>query len=186
MYLTPQSWGSVAARRPVLAYATPSLEKDVRVWGPLSIILHGSSTTLDTSWFVKLGDVGPDGKVKLLGKGQLKASFREVDESKSHPGQPFHPFRSPVLPEPKKVYEYQIEMQPLFHTFKAGHKIWVQIASIDFGYQLFIHTIHASETVPVPAENLVYHDSTHPSHLLLPVIPDAPIQSNRWNHRSRR
>ena len=175
MYLTPQSWGSVAARKPVLAYATPSLEKNVCVWGPISIILHGSSTTLDTSWFVKLGDVGLDGKVKLLGKGQLKASFREVDESKSHPGQPFHPFRSPVLPEPKKVYEYQIEMQPLFHTFKAGHKIWVQIASIDFGYQLFIHTIHASETVPVPAENLVYHDSTHPSHLLLPVIPDAPI-----------
>jgi hypothetical protein len=29
--------------------------------------------------------------------------------------------------------------------------------------------------LPVPSENSVYHNSDHPSHLLLPVIPDAPI-----------
>ena len=27
---------------------------------------------------------------------------------------------------------------------------------------------------PVAAENAVYHDTTRPSHLLLPVVPDAP------------
>ena len=28
--------------------------------------------------------------------------------------------------------------------------------------------------LPWPVENTVYHDTAHPSHLLLPVIPDAP------------
>lgn len=173
-YMMPQCLGLLAAGKPVLAYVTPSLDKDVRIWGPLSAVLHGSSTTLDTAWFVKLGDVGPDGKVKLLAHGHLKASFREIDESKSKPGQPFHPFQNPALPEPNKVYEYQIEIWPIFHTFRKGHKIWVQIASVDFGYQLS-DDIYATELMPLPAENAVYHDSAHLSHLLLPVIPDAPM-----------
>ena len=57
---------------------------------------------------------------------------------------------------------------------KAGHKIWVQIASEDFDYHLRLHTIYTSEMLPVPAENTVYHDSSHPSHLVLPVVPEAP------------
>ncbi len=174
-YVTPESLVLVAAGKPVLAYATPTLNKDVRVWGPLSVVLYGSSTTLDTVWFVKIGDVGPDGAVTLLTKGHLKASYREVDEAKSKPGQPFHPFQNPVPPEPNTVYEYQIEMLPIFHTFKAGHKIWVQIASHDFDYHTRQHTVYTSEMLPVPAENAIYHDSAYPSHLLLPVIPDAPI-----------
>ncbi len=166
----------MATGKPTLvSYATAPLKKDVRVWGPLSAILYGSAKTLDTVWFVKLGDVAPDGAVRLFTSGHLKASYREVDEAKSRPGQPFHPFRNPVLPKPKVVYEYQIEMRPIFHTFKAGYKIWVQIASIDFDYQMLLHSVYSSEMLPVPAENAVYHNSAHPSHLLLPVIPDAPV-----------
>lgn len=174
-YTTPDCLSRVASGKPVLAYATSPLDKDVRVWGPLSAVLYGSSNTRDTMWFVRVGDVAPDGKVSLLTRGNLKASFREVDETKSGPGQPYHLFQNPVLPEAGRIYEYQIDITPIFHTFKAGHKIWVQIASDDFSYQMRLHTIPTSEMLPVPAENTIYHDSVHPSHLLLPVIPDAPI-----------
>jgi len=173
-YMIPKSTSLLAAGKPVLAYATPPLGEDVRVWGPLSAILYGSSTSLDTAWFVKLGDVGPDGKVDLLTQGHLRASHREVDEAKSNPGQPFHPFQNPVPLKPKTVYEFQIEMMPIFYTFKAGHKIWVQIASDDPDYRTALHTTDVQVT-PMPAENAIYHDSVHQSHLLLPVIPDAPI-----------
>ncbi len=174
-YRIPESIGKVAAGRPVLAYATPPLEKDVRVWGPLSANLYASSTTLDTAWFIKLGDVAPDGEVTLITQGILKASYRAVDESRSKPGQPFHSFRNPVSPEPNTVYEYQIEIRPIFHTFRAGHQIWVQISSMDFNYQMMLHTVYTSEMLPLPAENTIYHNSAHPSHLLLPVIPGAPV-----------
>jgi predicted acyl esterase len=93
----------------------------------------------------------------------------------SDPGNPFHPSKNPVLPEPNKIYDYQIGIWPIFYTFKEGHKIWAQIAGIDYGYQNHLNTIYASETVPFPVANNIYHDLANPSHLILPIIPDATI-----------
>ncbi|MDP2647107.1 MAG: CocE/NonD family hydrolase C-terminal non-catalytic domain-containing protein [Desulfobacterales bacterium] len=70
---------------------------------------------------------------------------------------------------------HHIGIWPIFHTFRKGHKIWVQAASIDYSYQDHLNTIYTSENTPFPAENTIYHDLAHPSHLLLPVIPDATI-----------
>jgi predicted acyl esterase len=173
-YRIPESTSVLLAGKPVLAYATSALKDDVRVWGPLSATLYGSSTSVDTAWFVKLMDIGFDNKVNLVSQGILRASYREVDGAKSRPGQPLHPFRKRDPLEPNTVYEFQIEMLPAFHTFKAGHKIWLQIASDDLTYFGRLHTLDVPE-LPLPAENAIYHDSEYPSHLLLPVIPDAPI-----------
>ncbi len=174
-YITPDCWERVVARKPVMAFSTPPLKQDTRVWGPLSATIYGSSTTLDTGWFVKVADVAPDGQVTPLVMGVLKASYREVDEAMSAPGQPYHRFQNPVRPEPNKVYEYQIEIIPIFWTFKKGHKIWVQIASHDLDYLALHNTVYTWEMMPVPATNTVFHDSEYPSHILLPIIPDAPI-----------
>ncbi|EFK09398.1 putative carboxylesterase [delta proteobacterium NaphS2] len=160
---------------PAVAYATPALSDDLRVWGPLSMVLHGSSTSLDTVWFVSLLDIAPDGAVEFITQGNLKASFREVDESKSRPGQPYHPFQNPSLLEPDKVYAFRIEMKPIFHTFRAGHKVLVRIQSEEPNHhRMFLHTLYSAEQLPFPWKNAVHHDSVHPSHLVLPVIPDTP------------
>lgn len=174
-YVRPESIGLVAAGKPVLAYATGPLEKDLRVWGPPSAVFHASTTTLDAHWFVKMADIDPERNVTPVSMGHLKASFREVDDTKSKPGQPFHPFTNPIRPEPNRVYEYQIEMVPIFHTFRAGHKVFIQIASDDFWYQEHLRSLEVAEMLPVPSKQTIYHDKDHPSHLLLPVIPDAPI-----------
>ncbi len=172
----PDSIDQILAGQPVLAYTTAPLREDLRLWGPLSATLYGSSTTnLDTVWVVKLHDIAPDGKVTLLTQGHLKASHREVDRSKSKPGQPFHPYRRSLLPEANRVYEYQIELRPLFHTFKAGHTISVYIAGDDPAYHAALRTTYTYEVLTVPSESSLYHDSANPSHLLLPVIPEAPI-----------
>jgi uncharacterized protein len=192
-YSTPECFASLAGGKPVLAYCTPPLDRDLRAWGPLSAVLYGSSTTLDTAWFVKIGDVGEDGRVSLITEGLLKASFRQVDEAMSQPGMPFHPFQHPVRPEPNEVYEYRIEIRPIFHTFKSKHRIRLQIASIDSGYQGTINTLYASEMLPVPATNSIYHDRLHASHLLLPVVPDAepirpvemPVSQIKWKPEFR-
>jgi predicted acyl esterase len=173
-YKLPDSTALLLAGKPVLVYATPSLKKDIRVWGPLSVTLYGSSTEKDTAWFVRLFDVGPKNELKFLSRGILKGSFREVDKERSRPGQPFHPFQNPVSLEPKKVYEFQIEMKPVFYTFKAGHKIRVEIASDDVSYFGSLHSLDI-QRLPMPVENTIYHDTRYPSHLLLPVITDAPI-----------
>ena len=173
-YMVPESTRLLLSGKPVLAYATSHLKEDVRVWGPLEAVLYGSSTSPDTAWFVKLMDVAPDDKVKFVTRGILRASYKEVDETKSAPGQPFHPFLKRVPLDPNKVYEFRIEMLPAFHTFKAGHRIWLQIASDDLTYPGALHSLDIFE-LPMPCENFIYHDSINPSHLLLPVVPDAPI-----------
>ncbi len=175
-WMTPDCMELLAAHKPVMAFATPPLEQDTRVWGPLSLALYGSSTTIDTVWFVRVSDVGPDGQVTPLTMGLLKASYRDVDSARSHPGQPFHSFQNPVYPKPNEIYEYQIEITPMFWTFKKGHKIWIQLASDDPAHMGEHNTVYnAFEMLPIPAKNVVYHDATHPSHLYLPVIPEAPI-----------
>ncbi len=172
LYRLPESGANLMAGKPVLAFGSPVLDHDVKVWGPLSATIYGSSTAADTDWFVKLVDIGPDNKTRLLTIGVLRASFREVDKDKSLPGQPFHAFQKPVALLPNEIYEFQIEMRPIFYTFKAGHRIWVEIASDDLDFFMPLHTTDLLRT-PWPAENSVYHDSAHPSHILLPVIPDA-------------
>ncbi len=172
-YMVPESTNKLRVGKPVLAFSTPPLDEDLRVWGPLNVVLYGSSTSRDTAWFINMGDVGPDGTPALLTSGFLRASYREVDTAISDPGRPFHPFQNPVLLEPGTVYEFQIELTPVFHTFKAGHRIWIQIASDDLAH----YSAPASDiqAMPMPAENAVYHESAYPSHLILPVIPDAPV-----------
>jgi hypothetical protein len=187
-YVTPDSLDLLAGGKPVLGYATAPLQEDVQVWGPLSATLYGSSTTSDTAWFLRLGDITPDGKLSLITQGQLKASYREVDEARSTLGQPFHPFQAPVLPQPNTIYEYRIHLTPIFYTFRRGHKVWLQIASNDFEYLTRHNTIYTAEMLPCPSTNTIFHDHVHLSSLLLPIIPktmamrpvEAPISEIRW------
>ncbi len=172
-YKMPDSYAQLIKNQPVVAYTSPTMDSDLKVWGPISLTLYGSSSQPDTVWFVKLYDVAPDGKAEFLVKGVLKASFRALDAAKSKPGQPYHPFDKQELIEPGKVYEYQIEISPICRTFKTGHRLQLQIASEDHTYTNPLRTLDL-HLLPWPVENAVHHDAKHPSHLLLPVIPDAP------------
>jgi hypothetical protein len=117
----------------VVAYAPP-LERDLCIWGPLSLTLYAASSQIDTAWYVKVMDVKPDGTAAVVSKGNLRASFRALDGALSAPGQPFHPFEQQELIEPNRIYEFQIELVPMFHTFGADHRLQVQIASEDLQY----------------------------------------------------
>lgn len=173
-YSVPESTELLLAGKPVLSYSTPPLKSKIRIYGPLSIILYGSSTSQDTVWFVKLLDISPSGKQRLLTQGVLRASYRALDESKSTMGRPFHPFKKRRLLASNTIYEFQIELMPIFHTFKKDHRMRVDIASDDLTHYGALHTLDIEE-LPMPSRNSVYHNSRYPSHLLLPVIPDAPV-----------
>ncbi len=171
-YRLPDSYAQLIANQPVLAFSTPPVEQDLRVWGPSSMSLFGASSAIDTAWFVYVFDVKPDGSFSPLSRGMLRASFRAVDDARSSPGQPYHPFTHQDLLEPGRVYEFQIELRPIFHTFKTGHRLQVRIASEDIQHNNPLRQIDV-QLLPWPVENAVYHDADHPSHLILPVIPDA-------------
>ncbi len=49
----------VEAREDVLVYTSEPMEQPVNVTGPVKVILHASSSALDTDWTAKLVDVHP-------------------------------------------------------------------------------------------------------------------------------
>src|SRR5207248_2350532 len=114
-----------------------------------------------------------------LTRGWLKASHRAIDPTRSLPGRPWHPLtraaRKPVVPG--EINEYAIEIMATANEFKRGHRICVEIASLDIAtgvggatnVEYIPYHICSSKTVL----HKIYHDPEHPSHLLLPVISTA-------------
>jgi predicted acyl esterase len=78
------------------------------------------------------------------------------------------------LLEPEKVYEYQIDLWQTGLTVRPGGRLRVEVASAAF--PLFSRNLNTGghnekETEFVPAEQTIYHDREHPSHVLLPALP---------------
>jgi putative CocE/NonD family hydrolase len=176
-----------------LRFMTAPLAEDMLVAGPISLKLYASLDEDDTNWIVILRDVGPDVSVQTarhgeravpqelpereLTRGWLKASYRAVDPERSAPGRPWHYLTAdriqPVVPG--EVNEYEIEILSTCNLFKAGHRICLDITSLELAEGVAGETaveyiaphVCSSKTVL----HKVFHNAAHPSHLLLPVIP---------------
>jgi len=132
-----------------LRYMTGPLPEDTLVIGPISLTLYASIDQEDTNWIVILKDVGPDVSVRTaregersvpgnlpereLTRGWLKASHRALDPKRSKPWAPWHRLtreaQKPVVPG--EVNEYQIEILSTANLFEKGHRICLDITSLD-------------------------------------------------------
>ena len=74
-----------------LRYLTPPLSEDTEVTGPAALYLYASIDTDDTNFIIKVNDIDPMGNKWPATTGWLKASHREIDESKSTPWRPLSP-----------------------------------------------------------------------------------------------
>jgi len=149
-------------RRDVLTFATPPLERDTEVTGPIELVLYVASDARDTDFTGKLVDVHPDGRAELLTDGILRARYRDS-------------MSEPSLLEPGTVYELRIDVWPTSNVFKAGHRIRLDVSSSNF--PRFDRNTNSGGTIAtdgpddlVVAVNQVFHDREHPSHLVLPII----------------
>ena len=169
-----------ASRRPdVMVYRTAPLEEDLTVAGPITIDLHVSTTGTDGDWVVKLIDVytgdHPDpenapgdaprlGSYQQLVRGEpLRAKFRN---GLDHP--------EPMLPG--QVCRLQWTLPDVYHTFRSGHRLMIQIQGtwfplLDRNPQVFCDIYRAKPGDYKVATQRVYRDRTHASSIVLPVIP---------------
>ncbi|HEU0014785.1 MAG TPA: CocE/NonD family hydrolase [Longimicrobium sp.] len=168
-----------AATRPdVLVYATPPLDEDVTLAGPIGVALHVSTTGTDSDWVVKLIDVWPDSAsdpdpnptgVRMGGYQQLLRGepFRGRYRNSRERPEPFVPG------QPARV---AFEMPDVHHTFRRGHRIMVQVQStwfplVDLNPQTFVDVFAAGEADFRPATQRVFRSAALPSHLVLRVLP---------------
>ena len=87
----------VERRRDVLCFTTPVFEDPVEVTGPVTLVLHVTSTAVDTDFTGKLVDVFPDGRALYLTDGILRARYRSS-------------LREPELLEPGQTYELTLDL----------------------------------------------------------------------------
>ena len=167
----------LSLKRDCVSYMTPPLAEDVQVIGPGAFYFHASIDQDDTNWIVKLFDVDERGEeVYKLGTAYLKASHRAVDKELSKPYAPWHPHTKESIEviEPGKIYEYVIGISAMGNTFKAGHRIKVEIYSMEHGKDPeMIDHYHTHVCSSKTVLHKIYRDKEHQSHVLLPIVPKA-------------
>lgn len=181
-----------SARPDVLTYQTEPLETEFTAAGPLKASLYVSTTGTDSDFVVKLVDVYP---------GDVHDNFTEDDLANRRlllkppmvrmggyqqlvRGEPFRgkfrkSFEKPEPFTPGKVEKVEFVLPDVFHTFKRGHRIMVQVQSswfplVDRNPQKFMPIGKAKTSDYVKATERVYHSSGSPSSLTISAL-DSPV-----------
>lgn len=158
----PRDQRAIDGRGDVLTFQTEPLGKDTEVTGPIELVMYASSSARDTDFTGKLVDVHPDGRAEHLTDGILRARYRNS-------------VSAPELLEPGEVYELHVDLWATANVFRAGHRIRLDVSSSNF--PRFDRNTNSGNTIAtdtadalVVATNRVYHDASHPSHVILPLI----------------
>lgn len=93
----PGAAGPLSGRRPSTACGTVPeyCQEDLEVVGELSLNLFAAIDCDDTTWYCDLLDVNEEGEQFVVSSGALRAKFRALDEEKSTPAHPVHPWAEP-------------------------------------------------------------------------------------------
>lgn len=176
----PDEFSNVPGLKPGLAipsvdYVTGPLSENTEVTGPSAIHFSAAIDAQDADWMVVLIDVDQGGSEKVVSKGWLKASHRELDESRSRPYQPFHPHTRSVPVEPGKICTYSIDLKETSYVFKKGHRIQLKIKGQDATWEgkTYSYRIHGHLPRSRVIRHSIYHSAEHPSYLLLPLVPGS-------------
>ena len=115
-----------------------------------------------------VADEAPDGTLRELCKGWMRASHRKIDPKKSKLWQPYHPHTETEPLTPGEVYELPIEIWPTCNLFKTGHRLRIEIANCD-SVAAALGRPHT--TLRIKAKNTVHEGGKNASRLIVPVIP---------------
>ncbi len=174
-----------ASRRPdVLVYQTAPLAEDLTLAGPITADLFVSTTGTDADFIVKLIDVYSDKEPDnapnnsphgLNSEMATTGGFQMLVRAEVMRGKFRKNLSKPEPFTPGKPDEVKIALNDIHHTFKAGHKIMVQVQSswfplVDRNPQKFVDIYHASESDFQKATQRVYHSARMSSQLKVGVL----------------
>ena len=164
-------------RTDVLVYKGEVLKDDVNVAGPIEVELHVSTTGTDADWVVKLIDVYPDDfpNPDPNPTGVQMGGYQQLVRGEPFRGKFRNSMAKPEPFEPGKVAVIKFSMPDVSHSFRAGHRIMVQVQSswfpfIDRNPQTFCDIYTAKESDFKKATHKVYHSDAKPSGVTLRVV----------------
>ena len=161
---------TIEGRGDIAIFTTDELTQDVVMKGSPRVHLFISSDRKDTDFAVRLTDVYPDGRSMLVLDGIRRMRFRNG----------YTPADTAFM-EAGNIYEVEIEMVSTAITFKAGHRIRLDITSSN--YPRFDNNLNNggemyAEGDTLTATNVIYHNSANASFLELP-LESFPVEVSR-------
>jgi uncharacterized protein len=168
----------VESRNDIIVFSTEELSQAVTVEGRIKIVLFVSSDRPDTDFAVRLTDVYPDQRSIILRDDILRARFREG-----------YTVNDTLFMQAGQVYELEINLFDIAHTFMPGHKIRIDISSSN--YPRFDNNLNnggdmytAGDTLI--ASNTIWCSAQYPSRALIPMSNfPAQIGENDMNEHFR-
>jgi uncharacterized protein len=161
--------------------------ENAAICGPICASLWIRCTTVDTDLFVMVADVAPDGTIQLLQRGLLRASHRTLDPEKSMwisrddqsiLVRPRHTHRGLQPVVPGEPFRTDVEVFPVGHVFRAGHRLGLWIGQPPQNDPVTRHSdgqpAYQYDSAMPPATVTVLRDRDHPSSLLIPRLPRLP------------
>ncbi len=177
-----------ASRTDVLVYETDPLEDDLTIAGPIKVNLQVSTTGTDSDFVVKVIDAYPGSyptprplpnqperanAVKMGGYQQLvrgepfRAKFRKS-------------FERPEAMVPNRPTQISYDLPDVYHTFRKGHKIMVQVQSswfplVDRNPQKFVDIPKATAADFQKATQRVYRSRSLIESGTCPIYPRSRL-----------
>ncbi|MGB0897317.1 MAG: CocE/NonD family hydrolase [Flavobacteriaceae bacterium] len=159
-----------AARRPdVLVFETEVLENDFTLAGDILAKLKVATTGTASDWVVKVIDVHPhdyEENNEDMQKHLKMSNYHMMVRSEVMRGRFRNSFSKPEPFTPNKKTDVNIKLQDVYHTFKKGHKLQIQVQStwfplIDLNPQTYVDNIfEANEDDYKTQTHSVFTDSS--------------------------
>jgi predicted acyl esterase len=177
------------------------VEEETEITGPVAAKLFISSETEDADLFLVLRAFKPDMKEVVykgandphtpVGLGWLRASHRKLDPDQTLPYRPYHTHDEVQPLTPGEIYELDIEIWPTSIVLPVGYRLGLSVRGRDYVYPgwtpgdpmianrvqygvgPFKHEMPSNRPLDVYGKKVTLHTGPdHPSHVLLPVIPE--------------
>ena len=166
-----------ASRRPdVLVYEGERLTKNVTLAGPITVELHVSTSGTDADWIVKLIDVYPNDYPDPEPTGVKMGGYQQLVRGEVMRGRFRNSLEKPEPFEPGKPTLVRFTLPDVNHTFRAGHKLMVQVHStwvplVERNPQMFVDIGRATAEDYRKATHRVHRSKEMPSRLVAQWLP---------------
>ena len=162
-----------------LSFLTDILDEDMVMVGHGSVDLWLKTTAPDNDadLEVTITEVRPDGEESFVQNGWLRASHRKLrhDATELRPIKTH--YEADMMPlDPDKWNEARVEIMPLGHVFHAGSRIRLSIDTPGDSTARWRFLLLEYDTPPTHS---VAHQLDYPSSVVLPLIPNIDVPSER-------
>jgi predicted acyl esterase len=147
--------------------------------GEIMANLHVSTTGSAADWVVKLVDVYPPSveESEHTPEGVELDNYHQMVRSEVIRGRFRNSYEKPEPFEPGKITYVDLPLQDVYHTFKKGHRIQIQIQStwfplIDINPQSYVDNIfEANPSDFTKQTHRVYHSEQYPTNIEVDILP---------------